>query len=194
MSVGDRVEGAPPGWLVWTSVLIGVAVIAAVDYLSGVQLRVFPLYYIPISFVAWHRGWAGALAVSALCAASWFVSNVQASPQFTYASIWVANTVVQGVSFAIVGLLIATLRVSLQRERSLSRTDLSARLGGDEFAILLPEAGADEAGATLERLRLLLADTFAAMAVPVTVSVGAVLRRSAGRPRTDGAAGGRVHV
>lgn len=57
---------------------------------------------------------------------------------------------------------------------SIRLTDLAARLGGDEFAILLPEAGADQAGATLERLRSVLADTFAAIAVPVTVSVGAV--------------------
>jgi len=108
---------------VWIAGVLGVVVIGSVDYFSGTELRVFPLYYAPISLVAWYRGHSGAVIVAALCGVSWLGSNLLAGLHFSSAGIWVANTLVQGASFAIVGLLIAKLRAALIRERGLSRTD-----------------------------------------------------------------------
>ena len=53
--------------------------------------------------------------------------------------------------------------------RSLRSTDLLARMGGDEFAGLLPACDADEAEATIARLRAELAEGVDA---PVTFSAG----------------------
>ena len=97
----------------WVLALVGVVLIGIVDYLSGVELRVFPLYYLPISLVGWHRGRAPALVVAGICAISWFESNYQAGLQFTHPGIWVSNAIAQAVSFATVGVLIATLTTSL---------------------------------------------------------------------------------
>ncbi len=119
---------------VWSASLLGVVVIGSVDYLSGTELRVYPLYFAPVSLVAWYTGRSGALVVSALCAVSWFGSNFLAGLQYSSQAIWVANTLVQGSSFAIVGLLIATLRAALMREQGLSRTDpLTSLLNGRAF-------------------------------------------------------------
>lgn len=119
---------------VWVVGIVAIALIAGVDYLSGTELRTFPLYYAPISFVAWHRGRRAALVAAALCAGSWFSSNFFAGLQYSQAWIWIANTLVQGVSFATVGILIATLRAGLLRERSLSRADpLTSLLNGRAF-------------------------------------------------------------
>ena len=119
-STSQTVKGALS---VWIAAVLGVVVIGGVDYFSGTELRVFPLYYAPISLVAWYIGRSGALTVAALCAVSWLGSNFLAGLQYSSAAIWVANTLVQGSSFAIVGLLIATLRAALMREQGLSRTD-----------------------------------------------------------------------
>lgn len=229
---------------VWIAGVLGVVLIGGLDYFTGVELRVFPLYYAPISLVAWYRGRSAALILAALSAVSWFGSNQLAGLQFSRAALWVANTLVQFTSFVLVGLLIATLRATLMREQRLSRidpltsllntrafyeeanrflalcrrkgrpitvayidldgfkavndslghqagddvlrrvaellhasirpSDLSARLGGDEFAVLLSEAGPDDAAATLERLRSLLADTLGSSPCPVTASIGGV--------------------
>lgn len=234
---------------VWIAGVLVIGFIGIVDYLSGAELRVFPLYYAPISFIAWYRGRSSAMAAAALSAMVWLISNLLAGLSFSDPGIVVANTLMQGASFAIVGFLIATLRVALLRERELSRTDpltsllntrafyeeasrvlalcrrkgrpvtaayidldnfkavndglghqagddllrdtaellrtsvrpsdLSARLGGDEFAVLLPEVGPHEATATLERLRSLLADTFASSTCSVSCSVGGVTFMSA---------------
>ncbi len=237
-------ESLKPALYVWVAGVLGILVIGSVDYLSGVELRVFPLYYGPISLVAWYRGRSGALIAAVLSAVSWSASNFLAGLQFSSAGIWVANSLLQGTSFAVVGLLIATLRAALMRERGLSRidpltsllnsrafyeeagrllavcqrkgrpitvayidlddfktvndrqghqagddllraaaeilhasirpSDLAARLGGDEFAVLLSEVDSQNAAATLERLRSLLADTFTSPPGPVTVSIGGV--------------------
>ncbi|MBZ5558369.1 MAG: GGDEF domain-containing protein [Acidobacteriia bacterium] len=108
---------------VWLATVLTIAAIGAFDYFSGVELRVYPLYYVPISLLAWYRGRRGALIASALCTLAWLTSNVEAGRQYSLLGIWIANTVVQGVSFAIVGVLIASLRAALMRERALSRID-----------------------------------------------------------------------
>jgi len=108
---------------VWIAATGGILVIGGIDYLTGVELRVTPLYFAPISLVAWYRGRADVLGAATLCAISWLGFNLLAGLRFSDAGLWVANTLVQGASFAIVGLLIATLRAALIRERGLSRTD-----------------------------------------------------------------------
>ncbi len=108
---------------VWMASTLAIGLIGYVDYLSGVELRVFPMYYAPISLVAWYRGRSGALIVATLSTMTWVISNVLAGLSFSQPAIWVVNTLMQGVSFTLVGIMIATLRGALRRERELSRTD-----------------------------------------------------------------------
>ena len=101
----------------------GIALIGLVDFYSGVEIRVYPLYYAPVSLAAWHLGWYGAGSAALLSAAAWFVSNQLGGLQFSSQAIWVSNSAVQGLSFMTVGLLVAFLRQTLAREQALSRTD-----------------------------------------------------------------------
>lgn len=101
-----------------------ILLISPLDVFSGVELPVFPLYYLPITFAAWQFGWLGAVAAAALSTFGWYASNQLAGLQFAHPVIWVANTLAQGTSFAIVGLLVAALRATMVRERTLSRMDL----------------------------------------------------------------------
>lgn len=103
--------------------LLSLLAIAVIDYQSGVELRTFPLYYGPIAFAAWHFGRGGALTAAVFASLGWFVSNQLAGLQYTNPLFWVFNTLVQGSSFAIVGWLVATLRLSQLRERELARID-----------------------------------------------------------------------
>lgn len=100
-----------------------IAVIGWIDFFSGTELRVFPLYYAPISLLAWNVGPLGALLAAGLSALAWLGVNAYAGLQYSSSGIWVANTLLLAGSFAIVGLLISTLKGALVRERALSRTD-----------------------------------------------------------------------
>lgn len=68
----------------------------------------------------------------------------------------------------------ALRRVAQTVRANLRATDLLARLGGDEFAILLPDTGAEGAGALLARVRDRVAAEMAAHGWPISLSVGAV--------------------
>lgn len=107
----------------WFAATVLIVVIGWVDFFSGIELRVYPLYYLPISLLAWHVGRAGALSAAGLSAAAWYLVNRLGGLEYSAPELWVANTLVLALSFAIVGLLISTLRNSLARERELSRTD-----------------------------------------------------------------------
>lgn len=108
---------------VWTAATLGVVGIGFIDYISGTEVRVFPLYYLPVGIVAWYRGRLATMAIGALGGVAWLAANYLAGMQFGHVSVWIVNTTVQALSFAIVGLLISTLRGALLRERELSRTD-----------------------------------------------------------------------
>ena len=109
--------------LTWTAAMLMMIVIGWLDFFSGTELRVFPLYYAPISLLAWNAGRAAALIAAFVSAAVWLGCNAVAGLQYSSTLMWVANTLVLALSFAIVGLLISTLKDALIRERALSRTD-----------------------------------------------------------------------
>jgi diguanylate cyclase (GGDEF)-like protein len=114
--------------------VVGIAIIAAVDFVTGAEVRIFPLYFLPLGLAAWHLGRAGALAAAVLCTISWIGSNYLAGLRFSAPAVWVINVLTQATSFVVVGLLIAAVRSALAREVELGRTDpLTGLLNGRAF-------------------------------------------------------------
>src|SRR5207244_4305328 len=67
------------------------------------------------------------------------------------------------------------LRLVAETARDAIRaSDLVARLGADQFALLLPEAGADAAGAVIRKLQQALRQASQVTGMPLTVSGGVV--------------------
>ena len=113
---------------------IGIVAIGVLDYASGTELRVTPLYFAPVALAAWYSGRAGAILASVLAAATWDFANVFAGLEFSSRGIWIANTIMLALSFVVVGLLIAQLRAAVFRESELSLTDpLTSMLNGRAF-------------------------------------------------------------
>ncbi|MBK8978471.1 MAG: GGDEF domain-containing protein [Planctomycetes bacterium] len=112
----------PALWSVVAS-LAAVLTIGYVDYATGAELRVFPLYFLPLSLVAWHAGRAWAAAVAILGAVAWVVANRLAGLEFSSIEILAINAGAQTVAFLVVGQLVASLRQSVLRERERSLSD-----------------------------------------------------------------------
>jgi diguanylate cyclase (GGDEF)-like protein len=117
------------------SVALAIAAVVAIGYVdaaTGLELRVFPLYFVPVLAVSLRLGrWPG-LVMAGACAAAWYVSNLLAGLHDP--AIDIANLVVMAVAFAVVALLGAAQRSWLHRERTLSRTDgLTGLLNGRGF-------------------------------------------------------------
>jgi diguanylate cyclase (GGDEF)-like protein len=133
MAAVRRAWEPSPATMLVGAVLVLLAV-AYVDYATGTELRVFPLYFVPVFAVSLRLGrWPG-LGTAAACAAAWELSNYVAGMRGSRPSVGVANLLVMAIAFGAIALLGATQRDWLRRERAISRTDnLTGLLNGRGF-------------------------------------------------------------
>jgi len=189
-------------------VLAGSAVltvaVAWVDYATGVELRVFPLYFLPVLGIALRFGRGPGLAASAACAVAWELSNHLAGMRVGRPAIGIANLAVMAIAFGSIALLAAAQRDWLRRERATSRTDsLTGLLNGRGFyeaaavelarssryrrPLTLAYVDLDDFKATNDRLGHALGDE-------VLVAVGRVMRKSCRSTDVVGRLGGDEFV
>jgi diguanylate cyclase (GGDEF)-like protein len=108
-----RKGGEPPAAVVLAGSAVLVVAVAGVDYATGIELRVFPLYFLPVLAVSLRLG-------------RW--------PGLGTAAIGLANLALMAIAFGSVALLAAAQREWLRRERAISRTDgLTGLLNGRGF-------------------------------------------------------------
>lgn len=113
--------------MAWTGAAASTAAIAWLDYVTGIEVRILPLYFGPISLAAWGAGRRGALTIALLCSLGWLTSNQLAGMRFSV-GVWTLNLISQTAAFVAVAYLMSTLRFALERERTLSRTDALTKL------------------------------------------------------------------
>lgn len=104
-------------------VAAGILAVAMVDHLTGMQIQVFPLYFLPLILAAWQFNYRSSVATAIFIAAVWSAVQYSNGRTFPQAGIWAINFVVQAGTFTILALLVGMLRDALHRERDLSRTD-----------------------------------------------------------------------
>ena len=124
-----RAVGRPAVFLLG---LLAVSAIGVLDWATGVEIRIYPFYFVPVSFVCGRLGRRAGLAFAVLSAVVWEASNAAAGMDRVSFFVLVWNTGVQLLSFLTVALLMAELRTRLEHERSLSRTDSLTGLANAE--------------------------------------------------------------
>lgn len=102
---------------------IGLLLTGLVDYLTGLEIRVFPLYFVPLVFAAWLLGPRATALFSGLATIIWVVANYAGGREYSHAYIWMINFFTQGSAFLLVPMLVAALHQALVRERDLARID-----------------------------------------------------------------------
>ncbi len=104
-------------------VLLTTGAMGLVDYITGTEVRVLPLYFLPVGFAAWSFGRLGGVTAAALSALAWAASNALAGLHYSTPGVWYVNTAVQFVAFAVVAVLIAAVRSGEARQANLARVD-----------------------------------------------------------------------
>lgn len=104
-------------------VLVAIAVIGWIDYVTGTEVRVLPLYFVPVGLAAWNFGRTGGVLASALGAAAWALANYVGGVAYSVRGIWYLNVSVQFVAYGVVGLLIAELRRAERYQSTLAHMD-----------------------------------------------------------------------
>lgn len=123
----NSIQSKPLGMHEYSIILCVIAsfvCIGYLDHISGTEIRIFPLYFLPICLTAWRLGDI-ATALSVLVAtAIWFIANYfTLSGQAISFNIMIINTFSQFIAFGSVSALLRWARVLLNRERELSSTD-----------------------------------------------------------------------
>ncbi len=106
----------------------GVALIGWIDYVTGTELRVYPLYFLPLSLAAWYGSRAMAVIGSLSCALSWALANQAAGMAVLTSWIGAFNIVSQMSAFLTMSLLISVLRKRVLREEWMASHDALSEL------------------------------------------------------------------
>lgn len=144
--------------LSWFTIL--VVGIALVDHATGVEVRIYPLYFAPIALLAWNAPRRRiAMLGPAIATLAWLASNQIADPTRFTPGIWLVNALTQAVAFFTVGVLIAEVHEQLRRERALSRRDALTGLANsmafhEHGELLIANAARAEQPVTLAYLDL----------------------------------------
>jgi diguanylate cyclase (GGDEF)-like protein len=124
----------PPAALTLVVAFLLVLLVAWIDFATGVEYRIFPLYFLPVTVASLRFGRGMGLAFAALCAAAWLESNRQAGMVATSRRVALVNAATMLLTFVFAAVLTAAQRRWLDKERALSRTDnLTGVMNGRGF-------------------------------------------------------------
>jgi diguanylate cyclase (GGDEF)-like protein len=110
---------------------LAAAILAAaglVDWATGIELNVFPLYFAPVALVSWRLGRGPGLATAGASAAVWLGADLLGGHAGEGTGIAVVNALIEALAFAVVAWLVSRIRTALHRERTLARRDPLTRL------------------------------------------------------------------
>src|SRR5689334_16264574 len=109
--------------LIITLGVLGVAVVAVIDLVTGAEMRAFPFYLIPIIYVAWQLGAPSALILALIAALSIAVTDRLAGKQYTQplAEYW--NIFAEYLTFSLTAYLIAKQAEQRQAAERLASLD-----------------------------------------------------------------------
>ncbi|MDD5222663.1 MAG: GGDEF domain-containing protein [bacterium] len=127
MKSRDISKENPNQWRLGSAIIL-IFLIGLFDCYTGPEIRINPLYYIPITLGAWRSRFRGAVLLAGLCALSWILSNYYAGLSFSRTFMWLVNISAQFVSFFLVGVLIVRMRAAHAQEKILSRSDNLTKL------------------------------------------------------------------
>lgn len=118
----NSLESLSRDWLI--TIATGVVfILGVIDYLTGFELSFSFFYLIPVAMVAWIIGRNAGLVISVLCATAWLTSNSLSGHHFSNLFIGIWNTFFHFGFYAVVTILLAELRHTLEEERLLTNTD-----------------------------------------------------------------------
>jgi serine phosphatase RsbU (regulator of sigma subunit) len=126
-------------------VLLGAVFV--LDYATGHELRLFLLYFLPVSLAGWRLGRIGGLLTAAVSALAWTAADVMAGHEYGVPLHQVWNAAVQLLTFSFVAVLLARTSEGLRKERKLNAQLVDAVARAEEL-----NAGLSREKARVERL------------------------------------------
>lgn len=111
---------------VWVINILGLAVVAVVGILDGItgsdySFSVF--YFVTVAIIAWYIGRKSAIFVALAGAGAWSVADIVAKRYHENPLAWLWNDIVKFSLLLFGAYMISSLKMRLEREEDLARTD-----------------------------------------------------------------------
>lgn len=106
-----------------------VAAIGYVDHLTGTEISFSIFYLLPVAFAFWQGGFWPGVATATAGAAAWLVADLSAGHQYSRHVIPYWNSLMRGLIFLTVGMLLVRLKRALERETHLATRDSLTGIG-----------------------------------------------------------------
>ncbi|HEX5788072.1 MAG TPA: DUF4118 domain-containing protein, partial [Woeseiaceae bacterium] len=103
--------------------LVSLAIVGALDYVTGYQISFSVFYLLPVSLAAWYAGRLWGIAVSVAASITWYFVEGQVAPVYDHSLIPFWNALVRFIFFLVNSLLLSALRERLVVESRMARTD-----------------------------------------------------------------------
>jgi len=113
--------------------VVQVLVLWIIDYVTGPEFSFVVFYLFPVFLVTWFAGKQAGIAISLMSGIAWFVADVLTAPADVSDAIPYLNLVTKLGFFLVVNFTISSLKVSLEREREMARTDYLTRVANSRY-------------------------------------------------------------
>ena len=100
-----------------------ICAVGVLDFLTGYEIAFSLFYLIPVALVTWLTGRRLGIVASLVSAVVSLISDVAAGIFYSHPLIYVWNTFMEFFFFVIVAYLLIALKITLEQERELARTD-----------------------------------------------------------------------
>lgn len=109
-------------------ILVGIA-----DYLTGAEISSAIFYLFPVSLVAWYAGRKAGIMLSVISAAVWFTADLAGRTHYYHPLVHLWNIFASFGLFWIVSFILSSLKISLEHEKVLARTDPLTGVANQRF-------------------------------------------------------------
>ena len=114
----------------------GVVLVLAlwgIDYVTGPDFSFVVFYLLPVFLVTWFAGKQAGIAISLMSGVAWYVADVLTASADAHPAITYLNLATKLGFFLVVNLTVSSLRVSLEREREMARTDYLTQVANSRY-------------------------------------------------------------
>jgi diguanylate cyclase (GGDEF)-like protein len=116
-----------------TAGIVLVLLLWVIDYLTGPDFSFVVFYLFPVFLVTWFAGKEAGAAISLMSGIAWFTADALTMSAPSHPSIPYLNFITKLGFFLVVNFTVTSLRVSLQREREMARTDYLTQVANSRF-------------------------------------------------------------
>jgi diguanylate cyclase (GGDEF)-like protein len=123
MGLLSKIIAGLPRPLLIIFISISIIVICVVDYFFEPRVSFILFYLFPIFLATWYIGDKAGIAISAVCAGGWAISDFMSFHIFSHPVVPFWNMTATFCVFLVVALTLGRLKRSLLHEKELARTD-----------------------------------------------------------------------